>query len=73
MLFVIVNADCFEYLKTIESNSVDLILTDPPYNISRSSNFDKVSDIQINYSEKKLVGVDIYIDLENINRSKILR
>ena len=27
------NKDCIEYLKTLSSNSVDLILTDPPYNI----------------------------------------
>ena len=53
MLFVIVNADCFEYLKTIESNSVDLILTDPPYNISRSSNFDKVSDTASDFMKTK--------------------
>jgi DNA modification methylase len=50
---VIVNADCFEYLKTIESNSVDLILTDPPYNISRSSNFDKVSDTASDFMKTK--------------------
>lgn len=41
---MIVNADCFEYIKTIESGTVDLILTDPPYVISRSSNFSKVSE-----------------------------
>ena len=27
------NKDCLEYLKTIRDNSVDLVLTDPPYNI----------------------------------------
>jgi DNA modification methylase len=27
------NADCFEILKTIESDSIDLIVTDPPYGI----------------------------------------
>jgi site-specific DNA-methyltransferase (adenine-specific) len=31
------NSDGLEYLKTIEPNSVDLILTDPPYIISRDS------------------------------------
>ncbi len=35
--------DCFEILPTIKDNSVDLILTDPPYLISRESNFKKVS------------------------------
>ena len=35
----IINGDCFEELKKIQSNSVDLILTDPPYIISKKSNF----------------------------------
>jgi site-specific DNA-methyltransferase (adenine-specific) len=35
--------DCFEILPTIKNDSVDLILTDPPYLISRESNFKKVS------------------------------
>ncbi|MBF4381454.1 site-specific DNA-methyltransferase, partial [Vibrio anguillarum] len=25
------NADCLSYLKTLPDNSVDLVLTDPPY------------------------------------------
>lgn len=33
------NKDCFEYLKTLESNSVDLVLIDPPYEVSRDTNF----------------------------------
>jgi DNA modification methylase len=28
---MIVNQDCLEYLKTLENDSVDLVLTDPPY------------------------------------------
>ena len=31
------NTDGINYLKTIENNSIDLILTDPPYIISRES------------------------------------
>ena len=31
------NKDGLEYLDTIENNSIDLILTDPPYIISRES------------------------------------
>jgi len=50
---VIVNADCFEYLKTIESGSVDLILTDPPYDISRNSNFSKVSESASDFMKTK--------------------
>ena len=35
--YTIVNGDCFEYLHKIPDNSVDLILTDPPYNIAQYS------------------------------------
>ena len=41
---MILQGDCFELIKNIESKSVDLILVDPPYLISRDSNFNKYSD-----------------------------
>lgn len=37
----IYNGDCVEKLKDIADNSIDLILTDPPYIISRETNFSK--------------------------------
>ena len=33
------NESCFEYLKTIKDNSIDLVLIDPPYEVSRDTNF----------------------------------
>ncbi len=33
------NQNCFEFLKRIRRNSVDLVLTDPPYEVSRDTNF----------------------------------
>lgn len=33
------NLDCLEFLKKIPDNSVDLVLTDPPYLISRKTGF----------------------------------
>ena len=33
----IVNKDCLEFLSRVTDGSVDLILTDPPYIISRES------------------------------------
>lgn len=33
------NCDCLDLLQTIESNSVDLFLIDPPYLVSRKTNF----------------------------------
>ena len=32
------NMDCMEYLKTLPNNSVDLVVTDPPYNVSQKGN-----------------------------------
>lgn len=48
---MIINKDCFEYLSEIDDNSIDLILTDPPYSISKQSNFNKFSD---NASDKMI-------------------
>lgn len=31
----IANQDCIKYLKTLPDNSVDLVVTDPPYNVSQ--------------------------------------
>jgi DNA modification methylase len=33
------NMSCFDYLKSLESNSIDLVLIDPPYEVSRETNF----------------------------------
>jgi site-specific DNA-methyltransferase (adenine-specific) len=41
---MIINSDCLEYLPKLDSNSIDLIVIDPPYLISRDSNFKKISD-----------------------------
>lgn len=39
------NKDCFEYIKTIENASVDMVLSDPPYGISFSNlDWDKMSN-----------------------------
>lgn len=43
------NGDCVEILKEVEENSIDLIVTDPPYNIgnfmiSRSTNLKKMRE-----------------------------
>jgi site-specific DNA-methyltransferase (adenine-specific) len=40
----VILGDCYEVIKTLDNNSIDLILTDPPYQISRESNFTKNSD-----------------------------
>ena len=35
------NQDCLEFLKGVESKSINLILTDPPYNINHNAKWDK--------------------------------
>jgi len=46
----IYNSDCMEYIKTLDDNSIDLVLTDPPYFIDKLDN--KWSSDDIN-SDKK--------------------
>ena len=41
---MLINGDCLEEMKSIESGSVDLIVADPPYNISKKSNFHTMKD-----------------------------
>lgn len=38
-MFKYTNEDCFNLLPTIQNESIDLILIDPPYEISRPTNF----------------------------------
>ena len=35
----IFNQDCMDFLNTLEDDSVDLVLTDPPYNVSGKRKF----------------------------------
>jgi len=55
------NCDGLEYLKTLESNSIDLILTDPPYIISRDSGMNTHYD---NVKKNESEGVE-YIKTED--------
>ena len=38
-MFKYYNEDCFNFLQAINDKSIDLILIDPPYEISRPTNF----------------------------------
>lgn len=42
---MILNGDCFELMSNIQDKSVDLILVDPPYQISKDSGFSSHSSI----------------------------
>lgn len=56
---LLINDDCLSVLKKIPDNSIDLILTDPPYNIAKYSTgnlkFDWRSDINNDLAEWDLI------------------
>lgn len=60
--YLLINDDCFRALKSIPDNSVDLILTDPPYNIAKYSTgnlkFDWRSDINNDLAEWDLTELN---------------
>ena len=47
------NTDCLVGIKQLEDNSVDCVVTDPPYNISRKTNFHTLGNrgTAMNYGE----------------------
>lgn len=66
--YFLANADCFSMLREIPDNSIDLILTDPPYNIAKYSTgnikFDWRSDINNDLAEW---------DLEELKPSELVQ
>lgn len=47
----IYNQDCLEGMKNINNNSIDAIITDPPYDISRDNNFTTMGRAGIDFGE----------------------
>lgn len=50
-IYKLINDDCIQSLKNIPDNSIDLILTDPPYNIARKNNFQTMGRTGIDFGE----------------------
>ena len=50
-LLNLVLGDCLERMKEIPDGSVDLVLTDPPYNISKENNFSTMGRAGIDFGE----------------------
>jgi DNA modification methylase len=63
---LIILDDCFNYLKQIKSGTVDLILTDPPYDISKSSNFKNGKMSKFNQISIDFGYWDAEIDLDSL-------
>ena len=59
--------DCLELLQSIPDESIDLILTDPPYNIARKNNFQTMGRAGIDFGEWDK-GFDQMTWLEEIPR-----
>lgn len=49
--YKIYNGDCIEVIKSLSQESVDAIITDPPYNISRKNNFNTMGRSGIDFGE----------------------
>lgn len=68
----LINGDCFSALKRIPDHSVDLILTDPPYNIAQYSTgnlkFDWRSDINNDLAEWDLEPLKPELLLDEFKR-----
>jgi len=63
---VLVFDDCFNYLSKIEDNSIDLILTDPPYDISKKSGFSSGKLSKFNQISIDFGYWDTEIDLDTL-------
>ena len=59
----LMHGDCLERMKEIPDGSVDMVLTDPPYNIARENNFSTMGRSGIDFGEWDK-GADLfsYID-----------
>ena len=59
--------DCLEVMKNIPDKSVDLVLTDPPYNIARDNNFTTMGRAGIDFGEWDK-GADLFSYIKEVSR-----
>lgn len=52
------NKDCLNFLKNIPDNSIDLIVTDPPYNWSHKNKIDRIAFKKGSIKRRKSVDMD---------------
>lgn len=61
------NGDCIEEVKKVKDGSVNLVLTDPPYNIARKNNFHTMGRAGIDFGEWDK-GFDLFSYIAEIPR-----
>ena len=59
--------DCLEVMKNIPDKSIDLVLTDPPYNIARDNNFTTMGRAGIDFGEWDK-GADLFSYINECSR-----
>ena len=59
--------DCLERMKEIPDGSVDMVLTDPPYNIARDNNFSTMGRAGIDFGEWDK-GADLFSYINEVYR-----
>ena len=68
------NDDCLKILRTMPDKSVDLVITDPPYEVSATNGGGSINKIKkLNQSLKDLTDLDITegSDFENVNNELV--
>ncbi len=65
---MIICGDCILELPKIDSNTIDLVIIDPPYLISKDSNFKKISE---NTSDEMRVKYNISIDFGDWDKTEL--
>lgn len=63
----LMQGDCLERMKEIPDGSVDMILTDPPYNIARKNNFHTMGRVGIDFGAWDK-GFDLFSYMKEIPR-----
>ena len=63
----LLHGDCLELMKNIPDGSVDLVLTDPPYNIAKKNNFHTMGRAGIDFGEWDK-GFDLFSYIDQLPR-----
>lgn len=76
---MIINKDCLEYMKTLEDNYFDLIITDPPYGINICSNgsigggkLAKAKDYGVQNWDKSIPSKECFEEMKRVSKNQII-